>query len=120
MRNGDVEAARVLLFESLRVTLLRCAGRRVGYGSRKRQSKAGADDYQKTTTGCKCRRALLCNRPVFQRHRQRNLRSLGSCGSRVGAVWPLTDDAAGTRVLTLNFPFRRNDSNLALVLAVLP
>jgi hypothetical protein len=40
------EAARVV--ESLRVMLLRCAGRRDGYGNRKRQSKAGADDYQKT------------------------------------------------------------------------
>ena len=40
------EAARVV--ESLRVMLLRCAGRRDGYGSRKRQSRAGADDYQKT------------------------------------------------------------------------
>lgn len=36
------------MVESLRVMLLRCAGRRDGYSSRKRQSRAGADDYQKT------------------------------------------------------------------------
>lgn len=33
------------------------------------------------------------------------------------AGWRLLDDVAGTRVLTLDLPFRRDESNLALVLA---
>lgn len=63
---------------------------------------------------------MLRNRFVLQGPEQHNLRSLGSWCSSVGAVWPLMNDAAGTRVLTLDFPFGRDESNLALVLAALP
>lgn len=44
----------------------------------------------------------------------------GSCGSSVGCWLASALDAAGTRVLTLDLPFRRDESNLALVLAASP
>jgi hypothetical protein len=114
---GEASRLRALL-ESLRMMLLRCAGRKdrwpetpvQGWGRRLPQDD---DDRMQS----RCRQAELRNRLVCEARRQHNLPSLGSCGSRVGALWPLMDDAAGTRVLTLDFPFRRHHSNLALVLA---